>query len=120
MRFSTVAVLILSALALATLRAAGQPNPSDLPKPLELTSQEDHKKMMEQLKIKELRRGADGNNPKSPNASNTDESKASPYKTLPDSLVFDNGKPVKTADDWKKRRAEILEHFDREVYGRVP
>jgi lysophospholipase L1-like esterase len=120
MRFSTVAVLILSALALASLRAAGQPNPSDLPKPLELTAQEDHKKMMEQLKIKELRRGADGNNPKSPNASNTDESKANPYKTLPDPLVFDDGKPVKTADEWKKRRAEILEHFDREIYGRLP
>lgn len=93
--------------------------PADLPKPQELTAQEDHKKMMELLKIKELRRGPSGN-PNAPDAANKDESKATPYKTLPDALVFDDGKPVKTADDWKKRRAEIVEHFDREVYGRVP
>jgi hypothetical protein len=92
----------------------------DLPKPVELSAKDDHKRMLEQLGIKELRRGADGNNPKSPNAANTDESKATPYTTLPDPLVFDDGRPVKTAADWKKRRAEILEHFDREIYGRVP
>jgi hypothetical protein len=32
-----------------------------------------------------------------------------------------NGKPVKKAADWwKLRRPEIVEDFDREVYGRVP
>jgi hypothetical protein len=32
-----------------------------------------------------------------------------------------NGKAVKTANDWwNKRRPEIVEDFDREVYGRVP
>jgi hypothetical protein len=76
--------------------------------------------MLEQLGIKELRRGADGNNPKAPNAANTDETKASPYKTLPDPLTFDDGTKVTTAEQWTKRRAEIMEHFDREVYGRMP
>ena len=32
-----------------------------------------------------------------------------------------NGKKVTTAEQWwKKRRPEIVEDFDREVYGRVP
>jgi hypothetical protein len=120
MRYSPVLVSLVSVAAFTALPATGQPNPSDLPKPQELSAQDDHKKMMEQLKITELRRGADGRNTKAPNAANTDESKASPYKTLPDPLVFDDGKPVKTPAEWKKRRGEIVEHFDREIYGRVP
>ncbi len=95
--------------------------PKDLPTPLVLTAAEDHKKMLELLKIKELRRGANGNDPKASNAANYDESKANPYPKLPDPLVFKNGKNVTTAEEWNKtRRAEILEDFDREVYGRVP
>ncbi len=89
------------------------------PPQLKLSTQEDHKRMLAALNIKELRRGADGNNKSAPNAANTDESKANPYTTLPDPLVFDDGMPVKTPADWTKRRAEIVEHFDREVYGRV-
>ncbi|HUR54364.1 MAG TPA: hypothetical protein VMZ71_09545, partial [Gemmataceae bacterium] len=121
MRFSPAPLAVLAACSLsAVCRSADPPKPADLPKPLELSAKDDHKKMMEQLAIKELRRGADGNNPNSPNAANRDEAKATPYPKLPDPLVFDDGKPVKSADDWKKRRAEIVEHFDREVYGRVP
>ncbi|MFO0936815.1 MAG: hypothetical protein U0798_09915 [Gemmataceae bacterium] len=99
---------------------SAQSSPSKLPKPLEPTAQEDHRKMMQQLNIKELRRGADGNNPKAPNASNKDESKANPYTTLPDPLTFKNGMAVKTAEQWLARRAELIEEFDREIYGRVP
>ena len=120
MRYPPTVIAVLCIAALASLRAEDQPKLPDPGKPLELTSQEDHKKMLEQLKIKELRRGADGNNPKAPNAANKDESKATPYPKLPDPLVFDNGKPVRTADDWKMKRAEIVEHFDRDIYGRVP
>jgi hypothetical protein len=40
---------------------------------------------------------------------------------LPDALKLDNGKPVKTAQQWwKQRRPQIVELFDREVYGRQP
>jgi hypothetical protein len=67
-----------------------------------------------------LRPGANGLDPNAPNAANYDESKANPYPTLPDPLTFRDGSPVKTAADWKSRRAEIVEDFDREVYGRVP
>jgi hypothetical protein len=94
---------------------------ADLPQPLKLTAQEDHRKMMEQLGIKELRRGADGNNRQSPNYQNTDEAKANPWPKLPDPLVMKNGERVTSPQIWwEKRRPEIVEDFDREVYGRVP
>ena len=74
---------------------------------------------MDLLHITSLRRGPDGD-PKSPNAANFDESKVTPY-ALPDPLVSNNGKKVKTAKVWwKQRRLEIVEDFDREIYGRVP
>ena len=77
--------------------------------------------MMDLLGIKTLRRGADGNNRESPYYQNTDESKANPYPNLPDPLTLKNGQKVTTADTWwKLRRPEIVEDFDREVYGRVP
>lgn len=76
--------------------------------------------MMDLLGIKELRRGADGD-AKSPFAANYDESKADVYPTLPDPLVLKNGHRVTTAEEWwSKRRPEIVEDFDREIYGRVP
>jgi len=74
---------------------------------------------MDLLRIKTLRRGPDGD-PKSPNAANVDESKVAPY-TLPDPLTLNSGTKVQTTDQWwKLRRPEIVEDFDREVYGRVP
>jgi hypothetical protein len=89
------------------------------PPPVHLTSEQDHQRMLELLYIKELRRGPDGD-PKSPNSANVDESKVPPY-TLPDPLVMKNGARVTTAEMWwKQRRPEIVEDFDREVYGRMP
>ena len=82
-------------------------------------SREDQQLMMKQLGITELRPGPSGN-PKAPNAANSDESKATPYTSLPDPLVFKNGTAVKTAGQWEKRKLEIFEDFDREIYGRVP
>lgn len=81
-------------------------------------SQKDHQIMMEKLGISELRPGPSGN-PDAPNAANGDESKVSSY-TLPDPLVFEDGSPVETPSDWQKRKEEIFELFNREVYGRVP
>lgn len=52
---------------------------------------------------------------------NWDEAKANPWPTLPNPLVLNNGKPVRTAKAWwTKRRPELVELFDREVLGRVP
>jgi hypothetical protein len=86
-----------------------------------LTSEQDHQRMLDLLKIRSLREGADGGNPRAANAANYDESKANPFPNLPDALVLDDGKRVTTAKMWwTKRRPEIVEDFDREVYGRVP
>jgi hypothetical protein len=82
-------------------------------------SYQDHQLMMKLLGISQLRPGPSGN-PKDVNAANSDESKASPYTTLPDPLVFHNGKKVKTAKQWEDRRIEIFEDFNREMYGRMP
>src|SRR5258708_34250830 len=35
-------------------------------------------------------------------------------------MTMKNGKKVTIARQWKARRAEILEDFEREVYGRIP
>ena len=84
-------------------------------------SAEDHKKMLELLGIVSLRPGANGNDPKAPNAANYDEEKANPFPVLPDPLTLKNGKEVSSAKIWwDNRRAEIVEDFDREIYGRVP
>ena len=90
-----------------------------MPPPVHLTSEQDHQRLLDLLHIKELRRGPDGD-PKSPNAANFDESKVPSYP-LPDPLVLKNGKKVTTAELWwKQRRPEIVEDFDREVYGHMP
>ncbi len=78
----------------------------------------DHQLMMKELGIKELRPGPSGD-PNAPNAANADESKVLPY-TLPDPLTFNNGEKVTTPSQWIKRRKEIKEDFDNEIYGRVP
>jgi hypothetical protein len=50
---------------------------------------------------------------------NYDETRVAPY-SLPDPLVFAGGKPVRTRDQWRVRRAELLALFEREVYGKAP
>src|SRR4051812_12805979 len=112
-------LLAVAMFVLANARTfAGQASDTP-PAPVHLTSEQDHQRLMALLHISELRRGPDGD-PKSPNAANVDESKVPPY-SLPDPLVLKNGKKVTTAEMWtKQRRPEIVEDFDREIYGRVP
>ncbi len=50
---------------------------------------------------------------------NYDEAKVGHY-SLPDPLKMNDGTVVKSAQQWRKRRAELLELFAREVYGRTP
>jgi hypothetical protein len=105
------------ALALCVIFAS--PVPDNLLPVVHLTAEQDHQRIMDLLHISSLRGGPDGD-PKSPNAANVDESKVSPY-TLPDPLTLNNGRKVTTAEIWwNQRRPEIVEDFDREVYGRVP
>lgn len=79
----------------------------------------DRQAMLDRLGIKSLRPGADGFNREAPNAANYDEAKAG-NPALPELLRFADGRPVRNARDWARRRAEIVELFDREIYGRVP
>ncbi|HQR34230.1 MAG TPA: acetylxylan esterase, partial [Blastocatellia bacterium] len=81
----------------------------------------DHQRMLDLLGIKELRPGANGSNKEAPNFANYDEAKVKPYSPLPDPLTLKNGKKVTSAKVWwSQRRAEIVEDFDREMYGRTP
>lgn len=83
-------------------------------------TQADYKQMLRQLGINSTRPGPSGN-PSAPNAANSDESKATQYTSLPDPLLLKNGKKVTDATTWwKKRRPEIVEDFEKEIYGRVP
>lgn len=119
--------IVVSSLGLAAsfaavcLAQATNPAAGDYPPPVHLTTQQDHRRMLDLLQIKSLRPGVDGMNPNAPNAANYDEAKANPYPRLPDALVLKNGQPVTTAEMWwQQRRPEIVEDFDREIYGRVP
>jgi hypothetical protein len=83
-------------------------------------TQEDYKNMLGQVGVTSTRPGPSGT-PGQPNSANADESKATQYTSLPDPLILNNGKKVKSAKVWwNKRRPEIVELFDREIYGRVP
>jgi hypothetical protein len=50
---------------------------------------------------------------------NYDEAKVGTY-TLPDVMKFADGKPVRTAKDWERRRTEILHLFETNIYGHSP
>jgi hypothetical protein len=88
--------------------------------PVTFTAEQDHQNMMDQLGIKSIRRGFDADQ-SSPYAANYDESKANPYPEIPELMKTNSGKKVKTAKQWYEvRRPEIIEDFEREVYGRLP
>ncbi len=88
--------------------------------PAALTADQDRQKMMDQLGITALRPGASGDE-KAPDHANYDESQANPFPNLPDPLTMKNGEKVTTPEMWwKRRRPEIVEDYEREVYGRVP
>lgn len=77
---------------------------------------DDYQNMLTQLGITKMRRGRDARV-----QDTSDEATANLYKdTMPDLMTCKDGTKVKTADQWVKRRAEIVEDFEREVYGRVP
>jgi hypothetical protein len=121
------AILIGAFLAGLSYQGATRPGlgqetaaPAATPAPVVFTTQEDHKNMMEQLGISRLRPGPNGNE-SAPNHANYDESLANPFPNLPEVLTLKSGEKVTTAEDWwTKRRPEIVEDFEREVYGRIP
>ena len=77
---------------------------------------DDHQNMMDQLGIKAIRGGPNPND-----QSTFDEMIANPYKeSMPDVLKMRSGVKVTRSGLWRSRRKEIVEDFEREVYGRIP
>ena len=94
--------------------------PSQATAPKDWTASDDHRHMLDQLGIRSLRPGPSGNE-QAPNHANYDETAANPFPVLPDPLTFNDGRKVATPQAWwRERRGEIVEMFEREVYGRVP
>jgi hypothetical protein len=79
---------------------------------------DDHQNMMNQLGVKTLRPGKSGSNQTGPGFEEATANEWMP--TMPDALKLKDGTKVTTPSQWTKRRAEILEDFEREVYGRIP
>ncbi|HEX3471551.1 MAG TPA: acetylxylan esterase [Silvibacterium sp.] len=91
-----------------------------MPPPVTSTADQDHENMMEQLGIKALRPGPSGNE-KAANHANYDESRANPFPDIPDPLTGNDGQKVTTPEMWwDKRRPELVEMFEKYVYGRIP
>lgn len=119
-----IIVLIFTCAAVATTvfaqRPAATPEQQAAQKAQADATQADRNDMMKQLGITAMRPPRNGSDSTAANFTNYDESKANPYPELPEVLKFNDGKKVTKASEWPKRRAEIVELFDREVYGRVP
>ncbi len=56
---------------------------------------------------------------KSGHVSNYDEAKVADY-VLPDPFKMSDGSIVATPEQWKRRRIEIRQFFEEQIYGRVP
>src|SRR5438874_4256180 len=118
---AAAAVLLLGGMLLVTDSSSGQvgkgqgkgQQPDFIP-----ADYDDYQNMLDQLGIKKVRKGRES---PAKVKDTSDEATANPYKdTMPDLMTFKDGTKVASADQWPKRRAEIVEDFDREVYGRVP
>ncbi|MCJ8165324.1 acetylxylan esterase [Pontibacter sp. E15-1] len=113
---------LLFALAVSTASAQNTTTTAGgkYPALVNFTAEQDHQHMMQQLGIQSLRPGPSGDE-SAPNHANYDEALANPYPNLPPLLTLKNGKKVTSPEMWwKKRRPEIVEQFEKEVYGRVP
>ncbi len=87
---------------------------------LRAASEAEHNRELKLLGITELQPGLTAYDIGKPGNANYDEAKANPYPKLPAMLVMKDGKPVKTAAQWEKRREEIKEMFAENVYGKYP
>lgn len=101
---ATSALALLLATRSLPAEPAGSPDAvsGPLPAPLNWTTQQDHRNMMEQLGITRLRPGPSGQ-PGATNAANYDPAKANPYPDLPELLTLKNGTKVTTAEQWWQR-----------------
>src|SRR5271170_6632192 len=116
-------LLVVTTALLAGPAAIAQTAPpsTTLPPPVHLTAEQDHQRTMDLLHMTTIRPGRNGTDPTRPDYANYDDSKANPFPDLPDPLILNNGKKVTSSKMWwNQRRPEIVEYFDRDIYGRVP
>jgi hypothetical protein len=96
--------------AAATAQAPAPPNP------VQIANTAERERVMKELKISGFPAGAVATS-----IATFDEANANPYPDLPDPLTLKNGQKVTSAAMWKtRRRPEIVEDFEREIYGRRP
>ena len=105
----------------ALLLATTETEASAQSEPASMTAEQDHRQMMDQLGIQTLRPGVVNDAKARANPVNYDEAKANPYPAWPDPLAYPDGRKVATAAEWwSKRRPELVDVFEREIYGRIP
>jgi hypothetical protein len=113
----SLAVVLLVVMLGVSAPSSGQgfkkaPRPDFIP-----ADYDDYQTMLGKLGIKKMRSGRDGRAGKD----TSDEATANPWKdTMPDLMTFKDGTKVTSAAQWPGRRAEIVEDFERDVYGRIP
>ncbi|MBT1705822.1 glucuronyl esterase domain-containing protein [Chryseosolibacter indicus] len=105
--------------SLLSITAFAQPSQAVMDS-INAITQTDYENMLGQLGLKRsaLRPGPSGN-PSAPNAANRFEDKVNKYN-LPNPLIFKDGRRVKGSSDWNRRRQEIIDEFENEIYGRLP
>ena len=107
-----IAAIFVLFIIFAASAAPGQTTPDQAPPPVKLSAEDDMKRLCALLNVEPILKRP---------AYNYDESKANPFPNLPDPLLLKNGQKVTDAQTWwDKRRPEIAEDFEREVYGRTP
>ncbi|WP_206711155.1 hypothetical protein [Aquisalinus flavus] len=89
--------------------------------PVELTAEEDHRRMLDLLGLEALRPGRNGMDPEADNYANYDEATSNPYPDLPPLMITDAGDTVTTPAIWEDvRRPELIDLFSSEIYGYAP
>ena len=114
---------LLACLMPALLAAQVAPPPPPAADPererIAAASAAERARVLQQLGITTLTPTVSARDPSKPDFANFDEARANPFPNLPDPLTNQAGTRV-TKATWPARRAEIMELFDRTVYGRVP
>lgn len=124
MRTALFCYLLASALLLqsngSSMHAQQPPAAGHYSPVVHLTSEQDRQRTMDLLHITALRPGVNGD-PAAPHGVNYDEAKVGVIAPLPNPLVMQDGRKVTSAKMWRtQRRPELVELFDREIYGRAP
>jgi hypothetical protein len=111
---------IVAVAAVAALPALSALAQTAGPSPTQIASEQERRRELAELGLKDTRPGANNRDPSSPLYPNYDEAKANP-EPLPDPLVLPDGRRVTTAKDWwSVRRPQIVAAMEATLYGHRP